>query len=129
MATGNPTFNPFSRARAWLLDKDGFHAKVLGAAGISLASVILLAVVFVLIAVHASVPLAAGSEQGHFETLKLVALIILGITAIGALFASTWNNFKIHSLHIAKVEHKGNAASLIIESNPDAILTVDVEGI
>ena len=123
--------SPFHRLRSWLLDEDGFRAKVLGAAIVSLASIAVLAAIFLLVAVHfyEAGMTRSGFELSRFDLLKTIGYVLGCMLASAALLASTWYTFDAHAQRLATVEQEGKNVRAIIDASPSAILTVDVNGV
>ena len=131
MASGAKSLNKISRVRLWLLDQDGFRAKLLGSLAVSILAVAIFVAVSLLVSLRFYQAGAAGAGKGleWGELLRIAACMLLGVMAIGALVASSWYSFNTYQRHLAKVQLAEARAQSILAASPDAILSVDINGI
>ena len=114
---------PIVRLRSWLLDQDGFRAKILGAAVVSFISIGVLTGVFLLVALHFYGAGMTGSETEltQSDIIKTVGAVFVCMVAIAVLLAATWFTFQVHSQRLAKVEEEGKNVRAIIDASPNVI--------
>ena len=119
------------RLRRWLFDQNAFRAKVLGAAAVSLVSIAILAAIFLLVAFrfYEAGMSRSGFELSRLDLLQIAGYVLGAMVAIATLLVSTWFTFQTHSQRVAEVEAEGENVRAIVDASPNAILTVDINGV
>lgn len=126
-----PPPHPFDRLRSCLLAMHGLRARLIGAAALGLVSLAILNGVFLLVAIHLY---EAGGfhpsrATGQLELLKMAGCMLCGVLAIAGVISAGWFGFKTQARHLAEVEQERDEIRSIVQASPDAILTVDVNGV
>ncbi len=116
--------------RRWLLQYDGFRVKVIGSFALGLVAILVLGVIFLLVAVQLYEANAArhlGIDR--LELLKTAGYGLAGLAALSGLVTSSWLIYKAHDRQLENVHREAEQARAILDGCPNAILTVDINGI
>ena len=131
MASGAKRSKKRHRIRQWLIEQDGFRAKLIISLTITLLTITILAAVFVLVSVRFFEAGAVSADKGlgWGQLLPIAGYFLIGLLAIAALVGSSWYSFHTYQRHLGLLETSEAKARSIIDASPDAILTTDVNGL